>query len=162
MWTDVWPLLPWALFACAVTVGLEVGVLTLLRGRSVGLSIAALVAVPILSVLLFVVSISGVMFTPELGWAAVTCALIAVAVVPVAVLLGRRIATAAMAAEAQRVAERAAEASRRELVAWVSHDPRPPLAGIRGMSEALEDAVIVDPGEISEYARRISAETTRL
>ncbi len=162
MWTDVWHILPWALLACAVTVALEVGVLTLLRGRSVALNIAALVAVPILSVLLFVVSISRFMFTTELRWAAVTCALLAVAVVPVAVLLGRRIATAAMAAEAQRVAERAAEASRRELVAWVSHDLRTPLAGIRAMSEALEDAVIVDPGEIAHYARRINVESVRL
>src|ERR1700709_2970986 len=98
MWTDVWHILPWALFACAVTVALEVGVLTLLRGRSVAVNIAALVAVPILSVLLFVVAISGFMFTTELRWTAVTCALIAVAAVPVAVLLGARIPTAARAA----------------------------------------------------------------
>jgi signal transduction histidine kinase len=41
--------------------------------------------------------------------------------------------------------ERALEASRRELVAWVSHDLRTPLAGLRAMSEALEDGVADDP-----------------
>ena len=83
-------------------------------------------------------------------------------VIPVAVFLGRRIALGALAAEQERAAERAAEASRRQLVAWVSHDLRTPLAGIRAMSEALEDAVVVDPAEVADYARRISSETTRL
>ena len=36
-----------------------------------------------------------------------------------------------------RERERAAEASRRELVAWISHDLRTPLAGIKAMAEAL-------------------------
>ena len=40
--------------------------------------------------------------------------------------------------------ERALEASRRELVAWVSHDLRTPLAGLRAMAEALEDQVVTD------------------
>ena len=41
--------------------------------------------------------------------------------------------------------ERALEASRRELVAWVSHDLRTPLAGLRAMAEALEDGVVSRP-----------------
>ena len=77
-------------------------------------------------------------------------------------LLGRRIAVGALAAEQERAAERTAEASRRQLVAWVSHDLRTPLAGIRAMSEALEDAVVVEPGEVADFARRISSETVRL
>ncbi len=162
MWTDVVHILPWALVACVLAVGVELLVLTMLSGRSIAVNIAALVAVPILSVLLFVVAISGFMFTTELRWTAVTCALIAVAVVPAAVLLGRRIAVAGMAAETERAAERAAEDSRRQLVAWVSHDLRTPLAGIRAMSEALEDAVVVDPTEVAGYARRINTETVRL
>ena len=59
-------------------------------------------------------------------------------------------------------AERVAESSRRELVAWVSHDLRTPLAGIRALSEALEDAVVIEPQEIAGYARRINGETVRL
>ncbi len=162
MWTDVAHILPWALLACVLTVGLEIGLLALLRQRSITVNIAASVALPILAVLIFVVAISGFMFTTELRWTAVTCGLISLGVVPAAVILGRRIAMAAMAAEGRRVAERAAESSRRELVAWVSHDLRTPLAGIRAMSEALEDAVVVDPAEIAGYARRISTETIRL
>ncbi len=162
MWTDVLHILPWAALACLLTVLVEISVLALLRGRSVAVNISALVAVPILSVLVFVVSISGFMFTTELRWAAVTCALIAIAVVPVAVLLGRRIAVAGMAAESDRAAERAGENSRRELVSWVSHDLRTPLAGIRAMSEALQDAVVIDPGDVAGYARRINTETVRL
>ena len=67
-------ILPWALVACLIAVGVELLVLTALSGRSVAVNIAALVAVPILSVLLFVVAISGFMFTTELRWTAVTCA----------------------------------------------------------------------------------------
>ncbi|MEC5183164.1 signal transduction histidine kinase [Cryobacterium sp. MP_3.1] len=37
------------------------------------------------------------------------------------------------------------ESARRELVAWISHDLRTPLAGIRAMAEALEDDMVEDP-----------------
>ncbi|MFG1819966.1 sensor histidine kinase [Kribbella sp. NPDC049174] len=40
--------------------------------------------------------------------------------------------------------ERALEDSRRELVAFMSHDLRTPLAGLRAVSEGLEDGVIDD------------------
>lgn len=57
---------------------------------------------------------------------------------------------AELAETAQRLAssrerERALESSRRELVAWVSHDLRTPLASLRAMAEALEDGVAEDP-----------------
>jgi signal transduction histidine kinase len=61
-----------------------------------------------------------------------------------------------------RSRERALEASRRELVAWVSHDLRTPLAGLRAMSEALEDQVVTDPREISQYHTQIRREVERL
>ncbi|WP_424216124.1 sensor histidine kinase (plasmid) [Streptomyces sp. BI20] len=60
---------------------------------------------------------------------------------------------------ASRERERALETSRRELVAWISHDLRTPLAGLRAMSEALEDGVAVDP---ARYHRRMRAEVDRL
>jgi signal transduction histidine kinase len=61
-----------------------------------------------------------------------------------------------------RAREQALEASRRELVAWVSHDLRTPLAGLRAMAEALEDHVVTDPREVSHYHSQIRAETDRL
>lgn len=63
--------------------------------------------------------------------------------------------------EAQRK-ERAMEASRRELIAWISHDLRTPLAGIRAMVEALEDEVVVDSETVARYHRTIRSEAERL
>jgi len=61
-----------------------------------------------------------------------------------------------------RTRERALEASRRELVAWVSHDLRTPLAGLRAMAEALEDGVVVDFETVSTYHTQIRREADRL
>jgi signal transduction histidine kinase len=58
-----------------------------------------------------------------------------------------------------RERERRIEQSRRQLVAWVSHDLRTPLAGLRAMAEALEDDIATDT---SRYHRQIRAEVTRL
>jgi signal transduction histidine kinase len=58
--------------------------------------------------------------------------------------------------------EQALEASRRELVAWVSHDLRTPLAGLRAMAEALEDEVVADPETVRDYHGRMRRETDRL
>ena len=160
--TDVVHVLPWALLAALLTGLIEFAVLLSLRNRSATANIAALVTIPILAVLFFVVVISGFMYSSALALTATACGLIAIVVIPVVIYLGRRIALDALAAERERAAERTAETSRRQLVAWVSHDLRTPLAGIRAMSEALEDAVVVDPTEITDYARRISSETTRL
>jgi signal transduction histidine kinase len=43
-----------------------------------------------------------------------------------------------------RTQERNAERARRELVGFVSHDLRTPLAGLRALTEGLEDGVIAD------------------
>jgi signal transduction histidine kinase len=58
--------------------------------------------------------------------------------------------------------DRAVEDSRRELIAWVSHDLRTPLAGIRAMAEALEDDVVFTEEDRSLYHRRIRVEVDRL
>jgi signal transduction histidine kinase len=58
--------------------------------------------------------------------------------------------------------EKALEASRRELVAWVSHDLRTPLAGLRAMAEALEDGVVADQETTRRYHGRIRTEVDRL
>ena len=69
--------------------------------------------------------------------------------------------TSKLLAQAQLRAE-ATERSRRELVAWVSHDLRTPLSGIRAMIEALEDRVVQDPGTVRRYYATIRLETDRL
>ncbi|HSZ40658.1 MAG TPA: HAMP domain-containing sensor histidine kinase [Trebonia sp.] len=67
-------------------------------------------------------------------------------------------ATAAKLRES-RDRERRMEQSRRRLIAWVSHDLRTPLAGLRAMAESLEDGIATDTGR---YHRQMRAEVTRL
>jgi signal transduction histidine kinase len=55
--------------------------------------------------------------------------------------------------------EVALEQSRRELVSWVSHDLRTPLAGLRAMTEALEDGLADDP---DRYHAQMRAEVERM
>ena len=64
--------------------------------------------------------------------------------------------------EEARARERALDASRRELIAWVSHDLRTPLAGMRAIAEALEDGVVEDPDTAARYYRTLRIETERL
>jgi signal transduction histidine kinase len=79
--------------------------------------------------------------------------------------VGRRVASTIQANTetlARLESERAAEADRRELVAWMSHDLRTPLAGIRAMAEALEDGVVSDAAGAARYHRGIREESVRL
>lgn len=63
-----------------------------------------------------------------------------------------------LAASHQR--ERALETSRRELVAFMSHDLRTPLAGLRAVSEGLEDGVIDDvPGALRQMRATVDRMT---
>jgi signal transduction histidine kinase len=64
--------------------------------------------------------------------------------------------------ERARASERAMDAARRELVSWVSHDLRTPLAGIRALAEALEDDVAPDPETVRRYHRTLREEAERL
>jgi signal transduction histidine kinase len=67
---------------------------------------------------------------------------------------------AQVAALAER--ERALDRSRRELVAWVSHDLRTPISGIRAMVEALDDGVVAEPDDVARYHDQLIAEADRL
>ncbi|MES9511072.1 HAMP domain-containing sensor histidine kinase [Streptomyces sp. NPDC000609] len=73
--------------------------------------------------------------------------------------LTRELAATSAKLDSSRERERALETSRRELVAWISHDLRTPLAGLRAMSEALEDGMAVDSGR---YLRQIRTEVERM
>jgi signal transduction histidine kinase len=76
--------------------------------------------------------------------------------------LARELDDAVSRLEESRAQAAAIEQSRRELVAWVSHDLRTPLAGIRAMVEALEDGVVDDPETVDRYHRTIGLEVDRL
>lgn len=65
----------------------------------------------------------------------------------------------ALALQESRDRERALETSRRDLVTWVSHDLRTPLAGLRAMTEALEDDLADDP---AQFYKQMSASVQRL
>lgn len=73
--------------------------------------------------------------------------------------LGRELAATSAKLAASRERERALEESRRELVAWISHDLRTPLAGLQAMAEALEDGIAQDP---AVYHARIRTEVERM
>ena len=75
-----------------------------------------------------------------------------------AALAGELAATADRLTESREREERI-EASRREIVAWISHDLRTPLAGIRAMAEALEDGMAPDP---ERYYVQIRGQVDRL
>jgi signal transduction histidine kinase len=138
--------------AAAVTllVGLlGVAVVVWSARRSVGTAAVAAPVVVVVAVAAGVYASSRAMFLqPEDSR---TVLLVLAAAVPVAAVLGglvaRRVISADRAATADRMAreqEARAEADRRELVAWVSHDLRTPLAGIWAISEAVEDGVAPD------------------
>ncbi|TML23710.1 MAG: HAMP domain-containing histidine kinase [Actinobacteria bacterium] len=126
--------------------------------------ICAVVAVSVLTVLGGIVAVAQAMFIDERDTRVLFVVVGLSGAVSLAIgwLLGRRLAAAAMWADEARARERAAEANRRDLVAWVSHDLRTPLAGMRAMAEALEDGVVVDPDTVAEYHRRIRVETDRM
>ncbi len=73
--------------------------------------------------------------------------------------LSQELTATARKLEESRQRERRLEQSRRQLVAWVSHDLRTPLARLSVMAEALQDGITTDPGR---YRSQIRAEVARL
>ena len=135
-----------------------------LRGRSIAVHIYVLLTVTVAAVVAGVVAVARAMFLSphDLGVVLVTVTASAVVSLAVGVVFARRLAAAAVWADQARLREQQMEAGRRELVAWVSHDLRTPLAGLRAMAEALEDRVVCDPEAVAEYHRRIRLETDRM
>jgi signal transduction histidine kinase len=138
--------------------------LRLLRRRSIAVHIGVLLLVTIVAVVAGVVIVAQAMFLSDhdLQVVLITVAASAVVSLAVGVLFGRRLARAAVWAASVRDTERRLEKGRRDLVAWVSHDLRTPLAGLRAMAEALEDNVVSDPETVAEYHTRIRTETDRM
>lgn len=160
--TDTTGLILYALAGSLPIVVVGALLLRYTRNRAMTTSIALLVLIPLLATLTGVVAVSGLMFDNALARTLTVLGVVAAVTVPAAILLGRAQARTMVWEKQMLEKERAAERSRRELVAWVSHDLRTPLAGIRAMAEALSDGVVAQPGEVQQYADRIVRETNRL
>jgi signal transduction histidine kinase len=198
---DLVSVIAWVAVAVVATAIAGLGALRLLARRSVGVHVALVAVVCVITAMITIGEISVIMLSP--GDRAVMLELMGVSGIASLVasyFVGRAISRASGAllvsvrqvgdagiytppdvplpaeleglsqglAEAHerlgqaRTREQAFEASRRELVAWVSHDLRTPLAGLRAMAEALEDQVVIDPREVAHYHSQIRIETERL
>ena len=120
-------------------------IIRLARSWSITVSMVALVLIPTLATFAGVFGASRFMADSTFQTIAVVLVIVAVVTLPAAVMLARY----------------QAEQSRRQLVAFVSHDLRTPLAGIRALSEAIADGV-VSPDEVRAQAKTIEQESIRL
>ncbi|TMR12761.1 HAMP domain-containing histidine kinase [Nonomuraea zeae] len=167
-----------------------IGVMWRLRTRSIGVMLAVVVVVAVAATLAGVVAIIMRMIIegPVKDFVLSVVAVGGLVGLGVAFVLARRVvgesrrlvsavrdlpfvAPQGLPAELQTIAntleeayarERALEGARRELVAWVSHDLRTPLAGMRAMAEALEDGVVSDAETVARYHGQIKLEVERL
>lgn len=148
---------------CSVTVA-AVGVVLMrrLRSSTLALSMMVITLIPLLAIIAGVVVTSGFMFTTQLRQSILVWLVVSLVCIPTAIWLGRSLARQTVWEHEAVVRERAAERSRRELLVWLSHDLRTPLAGVIAMTEALDDGVVSDPEDVREYAKRIRRETRRL
>ena len=159
--TDLWEIAGWAL-ACSVPVVLAGAIIIrLARSWSLAVSMVALVLIPVLATFTGVLGASGFMITETFEKTAVVLVIVSVVTIPAAVMLARYQARRTVWEQEIRDSERAAEQSRRQLVAFVSHDLRTPLAGIRAVSEAIADGVVPD-AEVRVHAKTIEHESIRL
>lgn len=151
----------WAL-ACSLPVVVAGAIIIrLARSWSLALSMVVLVLIPTLATFTGVLGASGFMITETFEQTAVVLVIVSVVTIPAAVMLARYQARRTVWEQEIRDSERAAEHSRRQLVAFVSHDLRTPLAGIRAVSEAIADGVVTDD-EVRTQAKHIEQESIRL
>ncbi|KAA0086933.1 sensor histidine kinase [Mycolicibacterium sp. P9-64] len=159
--TDLWEIIGLAL-ACSVPVVLAGAVLiALARSWSLAVSMVVLVLIPTVATFTGVLGASGFMLTSRFDAIIVVLVIVSVVTIPAAVMLARYQARRTVWEQDIRDSEAAAELSRRRLVAFVSHDLRTPLAGIRAVAEAMGDGLVADD-EVRNHAKHIEQETIRL
>ena len=146
------------IFAIALGAALGIGLagavlLRALRRSSITVHLNVLLTTTVVAVAVGVMAVAEAMFLSAHDLEVVLITVAAAAVVSLAVggHFGRRLARAAVWRDQARERERQLEKGRRDLVAWVSHDLRTPLAGLRAMAEALEDRVVRRSG----HGRRV-------
>lgn len=137
-------------------------VLRNLRARALATSITLLTLVPLVAIIVGVVGASQFMFTAELRRTALVWLAVTAVSVPSAILLGRSVTRTIVWEREALDRERNAERSRRELLAWLSHDLRTPITGVQAMTEALKDGIVSSPEDIRQYAALIHSETVGL
>jgi signal transduction histidine kinase len=150
---------------CALPVGIAGAIaLRLLGHRSITASISVVALVGTASVVTGVTGTASAMFLSahDLRVVLLVATVAGIVAVTAALLLGRRLARQSVWERESAQRERALEASRRELVAWVSHDLRTPLAGLRAMAEALEDGVVDEPSQVAAYHTALRQGADRL
>jgi len=136
-------------------------IIRLARSWALAVSMVTLVLIPVIATFTGVLGASGFMITETFEQTAVVLVIVAIVTIPAAVMLGRYQARRTVWEAEIRDSERAAEHSRRRLVAFVSHDLRTPLAGIRAVSEAIADGVVPED-EVRVHAKHIEHESVRL
>jgi signal transduction histidine kinase len=160
-WLDLAEMVGWASGCSLPLVLLGWLVIWRARTRSLALSMVVLVLIPTLATITGVLGASRFMITQTFQQTMVVMIIISLVTIPAAVMLARYQARRTVWERQIRDAERTAELSRRRLVAFVSHDLRTPLAGIRAVSEAIADGV-VDQDEVRNQAKHIEQESIRL
>ena len=159
---DFWEIVGWAL-ACSVPVVLAGAlIIRLARSWSLAVSMVALVLIPTIATFTGVLGASGFMVTETFERTAVVLVIVSIVTIPAAVMMARYQARRTVWEQEIRDSERSAEQSRRRLVAFVSHDLRTPLAGIRAVSEAIADGVVADAEEFAFTPKHIEQESIRL
>jgi signal transduction histidine kinase len=158
---DLLQIIAWSL-GCTVPVVIAGWlIIRLARSWSLAVSMVVLVLIPTLATLAGVLGASGFMITATFQQIAVVLVIVAVVTIPAAVMMAQFQARRTVWERQIRDAERASEESRRKLVAFVSHDLRTPLAGIRAVSEAIADGVVPER-EVRQHAKHIEQESVRL
>jgi signal transduction histidine kinase len=158
---EFWEMVGVALACSLPVVLLGAALIRLAQSWSLAVSMVVLVLIPTVAVFTGVLGASGFMVTQRFERIAVVLVIVGVVTIPAAVMLARYQARRTVWEQQIRDSEQAAEESRRRLVAFVSHDLRTPLAGIRAVSEAIADGMLSDD-EVRTHARHIEHETVRL
>jgi signal transduction histidine kinase len=166
--------------AVAATIGLPAHDTAVLIASSFGVALAAYGAgwlalrrsrsplvvalIPVAAIALGALAAAQAMFVSRHDLSALVVVIVGACTAGVlgALALASELERARRRVEAMTERERSLDRSRRELVAWVSHDLRTPIAGMRAMVEALDDGVVDEPGEVKRFHLQLLGEADRL